>query len=80
MYREPSMGEVWMGGGVLIGRWKWRGEVERMRPTRGKDCGIRTGEEPDCDECEEGDLAVVSSSAFSAMVSEMFSDPRRVSM
>jgi hypothetical protein len=41
---------------------------------RGKVCGIRTGED------EDGDRGRVSSAAFSEMVSEMFSDPRRVSM
>jgi hypothetical protein len=60
-----------------MGCWKWRGDVERMRPMRGKVCGIKTGEEPDC---EEGDRGNVSSSAFSLMVSEMLSDPTRVSM
>lgn len=48
-----------------------------MRPMRGKVCGMSTGEDPGC---EVGDRGNVSSSAFSEMVSEMLSNPRRVSM
>jgi hypothetical protein len=44
---------------------------------RGNVCGIKTGEPL---VWEDGDLGVVSSSAFSEMVSEMFSEPRRVSI
>lgn len=69
------MGEECKEGliGVWIGVWKGRGEVGRRRPMRGKVCDIRIGDEADC----EGDLGMVSNSAFSEMVSEILREPMR---